>query len=774
MSDTSIVESLFFSALKKTSEVERAEYLDMACGDDAAVRRQVEKLLLAHSRMGLFLMKPPAEQFAAALTHSNEDESLRDTVDDCLRSLQPANRPDSLGRVGHYEILEVLGRGGFGTVFRALDEVLQRVVAVKVLSPALSASVSARKRFLAEARSAAKIRHPHVVQVYAVEEDTLPYLVMELIPGESLQQRLNRVGRLETREVARIGRQVAEGLAASHRLGLMHRDIKPENILLEAPPANRPGEALVKITDFGLARAFADASLSQSGIVAGTPMYMSPEQARGETLDHRSDLFSLGSVLYAMCLGQPPFRGTNTFNVLQQVVESSPEPLTSVAPATPIWLCQIIERLHAKQPSDRFASAQEVADLLGMHAAEGPSPEAVALDRSASPTPLPQLDASHDPRRKRATWGRLAATAILLMVFLLGLGLSEASGVTSFCGTVVRLFTPEGTLIVEVEDPTVSVQIAGSEIVIQGAGVQEIRLKTGSYAVEARKDGKLVKRELVAVTKNGRPVVRISQEASPATNAQASPPSTKQDEELTWRRSLVEMSEEERQQAVLERLKLLNPDLDGLHQVYKPYYEIALRGSDVRDLSPLKELPRLRTLFIESNTLTDIAHLRGLALYRLSLDCPKLSDLSPLEGMKILDLQLTGSSDVSDLSPLKGMPLEGLSLAYTKVSDLRPLQGMRLKYLNCDSTLITDLSPLKDTALLQLGIHNTPVVDLVGIEGLPLTHLNCDNSHVDDASVAQLKRTKSLKSLLLKGARVSAAGIVELRTALPDCAIEPR
>jgi serine/threonine protein kinase len=173
--------------------------------------------------------------------------------------------------------LEVFGRGGFGIVFRAFDETLQRVVAVKVLAPQLAASSPPRKWFVRETRSSANVRHENIVQVLAVEEQLLPYLVMEFIPGEILQQRLDRTGPLETAEVVRIGRQIAEGLAAAHGMGLIHRDIKPANILIEAGP-----NQCVKITDFGLARAADDASLTQSGLLAGTPMYMAPEQAQAK------------------------------------------------------------------------------------------------------------------------------------------------------------------------------------------------------------------------------------------------------------------------------------------------------------------------------------------------------------------------------------------------------------------------------------------------------------------------------------------------------------
>ncbi len=184
-----------------------------------------------------------------------------------LDFLEPAGRPDALGRLGHYDVLEVLGRGAFGIVFRAFDDVLHRVVAIKVLAPQLAVTSPARKRFFREARAAAQVRHENVVQIHAVEEEPLPYLVMEFIPGQTLQQRLDQTGPFEAAEVAAIGRQVADGLAAAHAAGLIHRDIKPANVLIEGGPRLR-----VKISDFGLARAADDASLTQSGVVAGTPL----------------------------------------------------------------------------------------------------------------------------------------------------------------------------------------------------------------------------------------------------------------------------------------------------------------------------------------------------------------------------------------------------------------------------------------------------------------------------------------------------------------------
>jgi serine/threonine-protein kinase len=293
--------------------------------------------------------------------------------------LTPSERPGLLGYFGSYEVIEIAGQGGMGIVLKAFDPALHRFVAIKVLSPTLSPGEAARRRFAREAKAAAAICHEHVVAIHAVDTlDNLPYLVMQFIFGESLQERLNRTGPLKLNEIVRIGMEIAAGLAAAHAQDLIHRDIKPSNILLE------DGVERVKITDFGLARAVDDSGLTQSGILAGTPQYMAPEQARGERLDHRADLFSLGSVLYAMCTGRSPFRANGTMAVLRRVCEDTPHPIREINPDIPEWLVEIIAKLHAKGPADRFQSAADVAGLLRRHLAHLREPLLVPIPRGSS------------------------------------------------------------------------------------------------------------------------------------------------------------------------------------------------------------------------------------------------------------------------------------------------------------------------------------------------------------------------------------------------------
>ncbi len=282
-----------------------------------------------------------------------------------LSFLDPPTQPGQLGRFGRYDVLEEIGRGGMGVVLKAFDPSLQRIVAVKVLAPHLATSGIARRRFTREAQAAAAVSHEHVVTIHEVNEaNGLPYIAMQFVPGVSLEQKIDRDGPLPLDQVLRIAHQAACGLAAAHAQGLVHRDIKPANILLLESATEQ-----VKLTDFGLARAVDEAGVTQSGFVAGTPQYMSPEQARGDAVDHRTDLFSLGSTLYAMCTGAVPFKAESTLAVLRKVREEMPRPIAELNAGVPSWLVAIIEKLLAKEPADRFQSAGEVSDMFSQHLA---------------------------------------------------------------------------------------------------------------------------------------------------------------------------------------------------------------------------------------------------------------------------------------------------------------------------------------------------------------------------------------------------------------------
>ncbi len=306
--------------------------------------------------------------------HTASGESVTMLADSVLRCLAPTDDPRMLGRFGGYEISGVVGCGGMGVVLKGFDAALNRYVAIKVLAPHLAVSGSARQRFAREAQAAAAVVHENVVAIHGVAEaGDLPYFVMPYVRGTSLQKRLNEHGPLGVTEILRVAMQTAAGLSAAHAQGLVHRDIKPANLLLA------DGVERVKITDFGLARAVDDASLTRTGVIPGTPQFMSPEQARGEPVDARSDLFSLGSVMYAMCTGRPPFRAETSYGILRRITDTEPRPIRDINSEIPEWLVTIIDRLHAKDPAERFQSSDEVSNLLEACLAHVQQPTVVPL-----------------------------------------------------------------------------------------------------------------------------------------------------------------------------------------------------------------------------------------------------------------------------------------------------------------------------------------------------------------------------------------------------------
>ena len=297
-------------------------------------------------------------------------------INEVVSRLAPSDDPNSLGRIGDLEVTGVIGAGAMGIVLKAFDRSLDRVVAVKVLASHLAHSGTARQRFAREAKAVAAVLHPNVIPIHGVSEfGKLPYFVMSYIRGESLQKRIDEVGPMGVEEILRVGHQVAAGLSAAHEKGLVHRDIKPANILLEG------GTERVTITDFGLARAVDDVSLTRAGVIAGTPQYMSPEQSNGESVDQRSDLFSLGSVLYALCTGRPPFRAQTSYGLICEVNDSQPLVIQELNPAIPVWLSTLISKLLAKQKMDRIQTADEVNVLLEKCLRHVEQPSTVALPR---------------------------------------------------------------------------------------------------------------------------------------------------------------------------------------------------------------------------------------------------------------------------------------------------------------------------------------------------------------------------------------------------------
>jgi serine/threonine protein kinase len=328
--------------------------------------------------------------------------------------LSPPQQKDEIGRLGPYRVLEVLGAGGMGVVFKAEDPSLACLVALKAMLPSAAEKAAAKERFLREARAAAALKHhDHVVNIYRVDEDRgIPYLAMEFLDGESLEDCLRREGRLGISDVLRIGREIADGLAAAHERGLIHRDIKPANVWLQRRSVRRKdgrsdsstnSAVRVKILDFGLARSADDATITQSGAIMGTAAYMPLEQARGERLDARCDLYSLGVVLYRMVTGKMPFEGNSLISVLTAMLSQTPVEPCEHDSNIPAQLNDLIMRLLSKNAADRPADASEVyAALCDIEEAPVISPP-VETFAAVTEWPMTEPDKKSSPPRVKVS-----------------------------------------------------------------------------------------------------------------------------------------------------------------------------------------------------------------------------------------------------------------------------------------------------------------------------------------------------------------------------------
>jgi eukaryotic-like serine/threonine-protein kinase len=262
--------------------------------------------------------------------------------------------------IGRYSIVREIGRGGMGIVALARDVALDRPVAIKLLPPDLATSAAHRTRFVREARTAAALSHPHIVPIHAVEEhEELVFFVMTFVDGETLAERVRRAGPLSSATCVRVVQEIAWALAHAHANGVVHRDVKPDNVLLERASGR------VVVTDFGIARTASLAATTGEGEIVGTPRYMSPEQASGDMVDGRSDLYSLGALAFFAATGRPPFDAASAAAVLVKHVVETATPLATVRPSLPARFAAAIDRCLAKNPAERWPSGEELAAAIG-------------------------------------------------------------------------------------------------------------------------------------------------------------------------------------------------------------------------------------------------------------------------------------------------------------------------------------------------------------------------------------------------------------------------
>jgi serine/threonine protein kinase len=405
--------------------------------------------------------------------------------------LSPPQRPDEIGRLGDYRVLQLLGQGAMGMVFRAEDPGLARILALKVMLPSVASAAENRERFLREAQATALVNHPNVIPIYKIGEDRgVPYLAMPLLKGELLEARLNRERRLSIGDAARIGREIAAGLAAAHERNLIHRDIKPANLWLEAVQ-RRNATDRVKILDFGLAR-IGDAGLTTPGAVLGTPAYMAPEQAKGLPVDYRCDLFSLGSVLYRMLTGERAFQGNEVFAVLMALTTVHPPPPHEVNPAVPPGLSRLVMHLLAKEPDDRPQSAAEVVAALGSLEQSGRAGSSgdIPLYRAGSSTAIPAgggspgASASYsktlqlpEPGGSAKPANRAYTAAVVAVAVLIG-------GLLAYSARSLLGARPQGTLLLNVSPPGSEVLVDSRAVELNANGPSTLTLSPGKHELK--------------------------------------------------------------------------------------------------------------------------------------------------------------------------------------------------------------------------------------------------------------------------------------------------
>ncbi len=632
----------------------------------------------------------------------------------------PSLYAGEVGTFGRYRVLKKLGQGGMGAVFLGYDASLERKIALKVMLPKFAASADARGRFLREARSAAKVKSDHVVTIYEVNEERgMPFIAMEYLLGTPLDQFLKTKGNLALPQCLRVVRETALGLSAAHDLDLIHRDIKPANLWLEAPKGR------VKLLDFGLARpANDDAHLTDSGTVMGTPAYMSPEQGRGHKVDHRTDLFSLGVLLYRLTTGKMPFTGDSTMAVLTSLAVDTPIAPRQHNPQIPESLEAVIFKLLAKNPAERFQTAREVLDALA--AVEHPRPsgplpvvvatpvqplaigaqtqnvwegiedsgsQAVPLETDAeseavsTPAPKPQWK---KPERKPSKLPAILACGLLLVA----------------CLVLAIVLWPKKQEP-EVAQPGPEKQPPGSEKQPPPKPAPEPDRKAAEYVLSI---GGTVR--VNGVGRDLKLVAELPKERFNLTTANLD-----RNKQVT--------------DAGLVNLKICNN-----------LTHLGLSGALVTDagLANFKDCKTLTNLDLAQTRVTD----EGLANFK---DSKGLTGLN-LGDTNVSDAGLAHLKDCKNLKELQlfGMPVGDVGLAHFK-------DYTNLTHLNLNRTQVSG------TGLLHLKDCKN------------LIHLNLSVTQVGDAGLVHLEGLSNLVWLDLRGSKVTEARVKKLAEKLPQCKI---
>jgi Leucine-rich repeat (LRR) protein/tRNA A-37 threonylcarbamoyl transferase component Bud32 len=621
--------------------------------------------------------------------------------------------------LGNYTILDKIGAGGMGQVFKAQHRRMDRVVAIKVLPQNVMKDAAAVARFEREVKAAARLEHPNIVTAYDADQaGGVHFLVMQYVDGQDLSEIVKQGGPLPVAKAVNCILQAAKGLEFAHGEGIVHRDIKPANLLLDK-------KGIVKILDMGLARIetvgdiATQAELTGTGTVMGTVDYMAPEQALStKHADARADIYSLGCTLHYLIAGHAIYDGDT---LMAKLLAHRERPIPSLGADAPQELQAVFEKMVAKKVEDRCQTMSEVVAALQ---------ECVV-----------------EPTKKSSGWSR--SKWLLVGGGLLG-------GLILLAAIVLKMQTKEGTLVVEVDQPDATVQVLNEDGKVEitqsgGKGPISISVDPGKHRLKVEMDGFQFFAQDFEMDSGGTASIKASLvEDKPWFKAAF----------LEWQKEVAAMPAEEQVEAVAKKLQELNPGFDG-KVTWKleggEVTELKLKTDNATDISPVRALVGLRTLGCggsmkqtggANGRLSDIAPLKGMNLTRLIFEFTKVANLSPLEGMHLAYLNC-GNTPVSDLSPLKGMSLTELQCSSSRVSDLSPLRGMPLTFLDCYGTKVHDLAPLQGMPLTSLSCAWTEVSDLSPLQGTSLTRVAFELKRIT-RGLDVIRQMSSLRSVSIQ------------------------
>jgi serine/threonine protein kinase len=653
--------------------------------------------------------------------------------------LAPPERPDEIGRLGPYRVLQLLGQGAMGMVFRAEDTSLGRFVALKVMVPSVASLAENRQRFAREAEATARVNHPNVIPIYAIGEDRgVPFLAMPLLKGELLEARISRERRLPIRDAVRISREVAEGLAAAHQHNLIHRDIKPANLWLE-PVQRRNASDRVKILDFGLAR-LGDTGLTTPGAVLGTPAYMAPEQAKGLTVDYRCDLFSLGSVMYRMLTGERPFQGSEVFAVLMALTTVDPPAPHEVNPEVPLGLSQLVMHLLAKDPADRPQSAREVVDRLDRLGLIAPatSTDRMAVPRAGSSGSIPVVESKDDATGSGRSYMLGVWAVIILLICLAAFWVR---------GLLASRLT--GNVKLSVNPPDSEVFVDSKPVSLETAGATTLNLSPGQHELQVVHKGYRDRTNNFDVGPGDNGPVTVELDKLPAL-----PPPPKEERALAATTAKLSPTTvvAPNKSAGETRPTPVAPPSPREEKVVPP--EPVRPKSSETAASKTTPLPAKRENSPETTPVTESRPPRPPVNRRAALWV--------LERGGVVNLKVPGESDARSIRQRTDLPRTRFDVVQIGLAK-RP---------GVDESGLAELDGLP--ALSTLDLSGTAVTDagVARLRGLRSLRelLLCDTA-VTDLAVRELKQMTGLRRLDLQNTRISAEGVRELEVALPSCRI---